>query len=107
MSVDFLLLVGCVGFTTWAFRYLPIALSKQGHSNSGKMEPFFQSIGPAAIAALFTASVLPGAGFIPTDMILASLGVIAVYGWKKSVVLATMTGSFVYGGLTFFQNLGG
>lgn len=60
---------------------------------------FLASTGPAAIATLFVASVLPvvQAGGLPVPLIVGTVAVVGVFAWRKSVVLATLLGAGAYG----------
>jgi len=64
----------------------------------GMLSRFLAATGPAAIATLFVASVLPMVqGAVPLPMVVGTLAVIAVYAVSRSVVGATLAGSAAYG----------
>ena len=91
-------LIVIVGFCTWAFRYFPTRLDLTALPKTGALARFLASTGPAAIATLFVASVLPlMARGTPLPLMAGVAAVLAVYAAKKSVVGATLAGSAAYG----------
>lgn len=100
MNPEYLALAAAVGLATWAFRVLPTKLRLSRESRDTPLRRFFAATGPAAIATLFTASVLPmlppAAGPAPA-LPLGVAAVLAVYAWRRSVVLATLAGACAYG----------
>lgn len=98
MRSDLLLMALAVGAATWAFRYFPTRLDVSVLPKTGPLARFLAATGPAAIATLFVASVLPALrGGVPLPLVAGVLAVLAVYVWRKSVVMATLAGSGVYG----------
>jgi len=100
MRLELLLLAAAVGLATWLFRFLPTKLSLSRGEDTGPLRRFFAATGPAAIATLFTASILPMlhpalAGQLPLALGVAA--VVGVYAWRRSVVLATLAGALAYG----------
>lgn len=97
MRWEILSLALIVGAANWGFRYLPIRFGLGSGSEEGVLARFLASVGPAAIATLFVASALP---FVQGGAVLAPLlgtaGVVAVWLWRRSVVLATLAGAVAY-----------
>ncbi len=104
MRVEVLILALSVGALTWAFRALPLRTALHAVRPDTVMGRFLAATGPAAIATLFVAEVLPyvraaSAGHVP--LIAGVAAVLAVYLWRRSVVLATLAGSVMFGGTVF------
>ena len=59
MSAHILILALMVGAANWAFRYGPTRLSRGLGQGSGPLARFLSATGPAAIATLVVASLLP------------------------------------------------
>ncbi|MDP2064153.1 MAG: AzlD domain-containing protein [Phaeovulum sp.] len=100
MKADLLALALIVGGCTWAFRYLPTRLDLSDQPPAGLRARFLAATGPAAIATLAAASLLPmvSARLAETLPLIAGLmGVVAIFGWRRSVVLATLGGAAIYG----------
>ncbi len=99
MRAEILLLALMVGGFTWAFRVLPTRADMSSMPEGGLLSRFLAATGPAAIATLFTASVLPmlGAGGLPLPLVAGIAAVLAVFGVSRSVVGATLAGAFCYG----------
>lgn len=100
MRPDLVLLIVVVGAATWALRYLPMLLRLNQLRADTAFSRFLSATGPAAIATLFVASILPEAsgswrGQIPLWVGVAT--VLAVHGWRRSVVAATLGGALAYG----------
>lgn len=97
MNVEVLLLALVVGAANWGFRYLPIRFGLGSGAEGGLLARFLAAVGPAAIATLFVASSLP---FVQAGAVAAPLagtaGVVAVWLWRRSVVLATLAGAVAY-----------
>ncbi|MCU0802658.1 MAG: AzlD domain-containing protein [Rhodobacteraceae bacterium] len=101
MRLELFLMALAVGVATYAFRVLPTRMARRDLPEGGMLARFLASTGPAAIATLFTASVLPlvqQAG-LPVPLVVGTLAVVAVFVWRRSVVLATLAGAGVYGGI--------
>lgn len=99
MSPDLLILAFLVGGFTWAFRYLPTRLRPRARAADGLGSRFLAATGPAAIATLFVASILPmvRTGDAPLALVLGVAAVIGVFVWRGSVLLATLAGAAAYG----------
>lgn len=108
MRSEVLFLCLIAGGLTYLWRYLPIRLDLGGMGTRGWVARFLASTGPAAIATLFVAEMLPvireaGPGLVHGAA--GVLGVLAVWAWARSVVAATLGGAlaaglaaFVFGG---------
>ncbi|WP_323010747.1 AzlD domain-containing protein [Paracoccus sp. (in: a-proteobacteria)] len=100
MKPELLFLVAAVGLATWLFRFLPTKLRLKRGEDEGPLRGFIAATGPAAIATLFTASILPlltAAEGAQVALVLGVAAVLAVYAWRRSVVMATLAGAFAYG----------
>jgi hypothetical protein len=97
MRWEVLVLALVVGAANWGFRYLPIRFGLGSGAEGGVLARFLAAVGPAAIATLFVASSLP---FVQAGAVLApvvgTVGVVAVWVWRRSVVLATLAGAAAY-----------
>ncbi|MDR0807775.1 MAG: AzlD domain-containing protein [Gemmobacter sp.] len=103
MRPEILLLALMVGVSTWAFRALPFRIDLSRLAPEGWLSRLLGATGPAAIAALLVASVLsalrePLAGQGPLGG--GAVAVVAVWLWRRSVVLATLGGALAFGLLT-------
>lgn len=100
MRAELLALAVAVGLATWLFRFAPTKLSLAKTAPNGPLRRFFAATGPAAIATLFTASILPmlapEAG-AKLPLVLGTAAVLATYAARRSVVLATLAGALAYG----------
>ena len=98
MRADVLTLALIVGAFTWAFRFFPTRADLSAMAQDGPLARFLAATGPAAIATLFTASVLPFVqGGMPVPLGFGTVAVLAVFAASRSVVAATMAGSVAYG----------
>ncbi len=98
MRLEILTLALIVGACTWAFRFFPTKADLSGIKPDGILARFLASTGPAAIATLFVASLLPMVqGGVPLPLVIGTASVLAVYAAMRSVVLATLAGSVGYG----------
>ncbi|WP_151718636.1 AzlD domain-containing protein [Gemmobacter serpentinus] len=98
MRTDYLLLALVVGASVWAFRTMPFRFDMSRLSPEGWLSRLLSATGPAAITALFVVSVMPllgGGQAVPFWA--GTLSVIGIWFWRRSVVLATLTGALVYG----------
>ena len=97
MSGTVVLLALVVGAANGGFRYLPIRFGLGGGTGGGVLARFLAAVGPAAIATLFVASSLP---FVQGGAVVAPVAgtaaVVAVWVWRRSVVLATLAGAVAY-----------
>ena len=97
MSLHILILALMVGAANWAFRYGPTRLSRETGQGSGPLARFLSATGPAAIATLVVASVLPMANAAQGVPLVVGVGaVLALWVWRRSVVIATLGGSLAY-----------
>jgi branched-subunit amino acid transport protein len=98
MRPEILILALLVGACTWAFRYFPTRLDLSGIRPDGILARFLAATGPAAIATLFAASVMPWLqGGVPVPLMAGTLSVLGVFALSRSVVAATLAGSAGYG----------
>ncbi|MDP4891276.1 AzlD domain-containing protein [Cypionkella sp.] len=107
MRSEVLTLALLVGFCTWAFRVFPTRADLSTLAPTGILARFLAATGPAAIATLFVASVMPWLqGGVALPMICGIAAVLAAYAGSRSVVAATLAGSVGYGfavwGLAFW-----
>ena len=100
MRLEILALAAIVGACNYAFRFFPTRADLSGLNPRGTVSRFLAATGPAAIATLVVASILPtlarpDANFGPiTGGVVA---VIAVFAVTRSVVGATLAGSLAFG----------
>ena len=100
MRVEVWTLIALVGLCNWAFRYLPTRLDLTALPQTGALARFLASTGPAAIATLFAAAILPMISQgMPIPLLAGVAAVLTVYGIGKSVVGATLAGSATYGAM--------
>lgn len=101
MNPEILLLAAIVGFANWAFRYGPMRFGLgAGESKDGMLARFLAATGPAAIATLAVASVLPMVGpelAAAAPLLGGIAAVLVLWVWRRSVVLSTLAGSLAYG----------
>lgn len=99
MNPDILILALIVGAANWVFRYGPMRLDLGARAGTGPLARFLSATGPAAIATLVVASVLPMAGDLALagPLVAGTMAVLVVWVWRRSVVLATLAGSLAYG----------
>jgi asparagine N-glycosylation enzyme membrane subunit Stt3 len=100
MNADLLTLAGLAGLANWAFRALPVITRSDRLAAHGPLERFLSATGPAAIATLFVAAVLPALTPKLSELLsvlIGTLAVLAVYGARRSVVLATLAGALAHG----------
>ncbi len=98
MSAEVLTLAVIVGVFNYLFRYFPLRMRLQT-ADTGPMARFLSSTGPAAIATLAVASGLPLLQAQALPVVGGVAAVCGVFLWRKSVVMATMAGSLVYGAI--------
>ena len=89
------------GAFTYAFRLFPTLSRLHDLPEGGRLSRFLSSTGPAAIATLFVASILPDlgralGGALPLPLIAGVSAVIAIWLWLRSVVTATLGGGIAY-----------
>ncbi len=100
MRFDVLELALIAGVLTYLWRYLPLRVNLSDLPPGGPLSRFLASTGPAAIATLFVAEMLPVLhATLPQQSraLLGVLGVLLAYAWRKSVVFATLAGAVVCG----------
>jgi branched-subunit amino acid transport protein len=100
MNWELLAIALMAGAANWAFRVLPTLARTDRFAQGGWLERFLAATGPAAIATLFVASILPALSpdllrLLPA--VTGTLAVLAVYVLQRSVVGATLAGAFVHG----------
>lgn len=94
------LLAVIVGACTWAMRYLPLRARLHDLPPGGRIGGFLAATGPAAIATLFVAEALPYARLSWGEVLPLGAGVaavLAIFAWRRSVVMATMAGALAFG----------
>jgi branched-subunit amino acid transport protein len=104
MRAEVLTLALAVGALTWAFRYLPMRTALHAVKPDTMIGRFLAATGPAAIATLLVAELLPylrGAMGGQLPLVAGISAVLVVFYWQRSVVPATLAGSAVYGLATF------
>ena len=100
MNWDLLTVALLAGAANWAFRVLPTMARSDRLASGGWLERFLAATGPAAIATLFVAAILPS---LSVDLrvllpVLAGIAaVLAVFRTRQSVVLATLAGALAHG----------
>ena len=101
MNTDLVLMALAVGVATYGFRVLPARMARSDLPETDWLSRFLAATGPAAIATLFTASVLPvlRVAALPLPLVAGTLAVLGVFWWRRSVVLATLAGATGYGGV--------
>lgn len=100
MNLDLLTVALLAGSANWAFRALPVILRSDRMAASGWLERFLSATGPAAIATLFVAAILPALSLdlrALVPVVAGTLAVVGVYFLRRSVVLATLTGALLHG----------
>lgn len=100
MSWELLTVALLAGAANWAFRALPILVRMDRMAVGGWLGRFLSSTGPAAIATLFVASILPAltpdlARLAP--VLSGTAAVLAMWVARRSVVLATLAGAVAHG----------
>lgn len=100
MNAELLAVAVIAGLANWCFRAVPIMGRTGRRTAEGWLGRFLSATGPAAIATLFVAAILPSLSLdilrlLP--VIVGTLAVVAVYMARKSVVLATLAGAFAHG----------
>ncbi|MCU0904695.1 MAG: AzlD domain-containing protein [Tabrizicola sp.] len=100
MNWELLTLALMAGAANWAFRALPVIARTDRLAAGGWLERFLSATGPAAIATLFVASILPAlapelAALLP--VLIGTLAVLGTYLMRRSVVMATLAGALAHG----------
>jgi hypothetical protein len=100
MNAEVLAIAVLAGAANWAFRALPILLRTEKVAATGWIGRFLDATGPAAIATLFVAAILPALSLDLARLapvITGTLAVLAVYAHRRSVALATLAGALAHG----------
>lgn len=100
MNPELLAVAVIAGLANWCFRALPVMSRTGRRPAEGWLGRFLSATGPAAIATLFVAAILPSLGldiFRILPVIVGTLSVVAVYMARNSVVMATLAGAFAHG----------
>lgn len=102
MTGELILLAVLVGGANWAFRVLPILMMRPGGRPGGALARFLAASGPAALATLVVAALLPAAAEVQRAPALAFPLVAGVAATvlaflpRRSVVAATLAGAAAY-----------
>lgn len=108
MRGEILALCLIVGAFTYAFRVLPTRADLTRLNPDGALSRFLAATGPAAIATLFAAAILPevqGGWLESLPAVAGVLAVLAAYAATPSVVPATLIGTLAYGAAFWALNL--
>ncbi len=99
MNPELLALAVIVGAANYAFRYGPTRVDLAAIPEGGWLSRALEAIGPAAIATLVAASVLPYVRPLEAPVPLAAglAAVPGVFAASRSVVGATLAGAVAYG----------
>jgi branched-subunit amino acid transport protein len=100
MRPELVALALIVGLATWVFRFLPTKVRLSRIDPNGPLRRFLVATGPAAIATLFVASILPmvSADFrADLKLAIGISAVLLVYAARQSVVGATLAGALAFG----------
>ncbi len=100
MNWELLTVAVLAGVANWGFRALPILARMDRMAVGGWLGRFLSATGPAAIATLFVASILPAltpdlARLLP--VLTGTAAVLATWIACRSVVLATLAGAVAHG----------
>jgi hypothetical protein len=100
MRIEILFLALIVGAFTYGFRFIPTRTALKTLHQRGPLSRFLAATGPAAIATLFVASILPefhAQWHLLAPLCGGTLAVLATFWVTGSAVTATLTGSLAYG----------
>lgn len=100
MTGDLVLMAVLAGAANWGFRALPTMLLKREPHPEGAAARFLSATGPAAIATLVVASVLPQVGGGLRELVPLAAGTLATvlaFLPRRSVVAGTLAGAAAYG----------
>jgi branched-subunit amino acid transport protein len=100
MNLELLAVALLAGAANWMFRVLPTLARTDRLAPGGWLGRFLSATGPAAIATLFVAAILPAlspdvARILP--VIVGTLAVLAVWAASRSVAGATIAGAVLHG----------
>lgn len=104
MNGDLLTVALLAGAANWAFRVLPTMARTDRLASGGWLERFLAATGPAAIATLFVAAILP---LLSTEarmllpVLAGTASVLGVYLARRSIVLATLAGALAHGAVVW------
>ncbi|MGV8987962.1 MAG: AzlD domain-containing protein [Cypionkella sp.] len=101
MRAEVLELALIAGVLTYLWRYLPLRANLSDMTPGGILARFLAATGPAAIATLFVAEMMPLLHATLPQQGRIGVGVITVllaYYWRRSVVFATLAGAVACGG---------
>lgn len=104
MSWELLTVALMAGAANWCFRALPILARTNRLNLGGRPGRFLSATGPAAIATLFVAAILPSISLDLTRLLPVLIGTAAVLAswlFRRSVVLATLAGALAHGLVTW------
>ncbi|MBK8439966.1 MAG: AzlD domain-containing protein [Rhodobacter sp.] len=99
MSGALIAMAVLAGAANWAFRALPTMLMRREPHPGGLAARFLAATGPAAIATLFVASVLPQLYPAPRDLAPLAVGTamtVLAFWPRRSVVAGTLAGAAAY-----------
>ena len=100
MNYELMTVALLAGAANWAFRVLPTLARTDRLASGGWLERFLAATGPAAIATLFVAAILPSLSAdlrVLLPVLIGTAAVIGVYLARRSVVLATLAGALAHG----------
>jgi branched-subunit amino acid transport protein len=100
MRVEVLELALIAGVLTYLWRFLPLRANLSDMAPGGFLARFLASTGPAAIATLFVAEMLPlvhATAAVQGRVAVGVLAVLLAYLWRRSVVFATLAGALACG----------
>jgi hypothetical protein len=100
MNWDLLAVALLAGAANWLFRVVPTLARTDRFAPGGLLERFLSATGPAAIATLFVAAILPALTPDLWSLLPVTLGTVAVVvAWlaNRSVVAATLAGAVTNG----------
>lgn len=100
MNGGLLLMAVLAGAANWAFRALPTMLMRREARPGGAAARFLAATGPAAMATLFVAALLPElhpAPRAPLPLMAGMAACVLAFLPRRSVVGATLSGALAYG----------
>jgi branched-subunit amino acid transport protein len=100
MNWELLTVAVLAGAANWLFRVVPTLACTDRFAPGGLLERFLSATGPAAIATLFVAAILPALtpdlwSLLPVT--LGTVAVVVVWLATRSVVAATLAGAVTNG----------
>jgi branched-subunit amino acid transport protein len=100
MNWDLLAVALLAGAANWLFRVVPTLARTDRFAPGGLLERFLSATGPAAIATLFVAAILPALTpdlWCLLPVTLGTVAVVVVWLATRSVVAATLAGAVTNG----------